>query len=74
MKPRIISQDCLAAMRRMPDNSVDAVVTDPPYGLSFMGSGSTGRGAVLEGFGFIGIERDADYVKLAVTRIAEVSA
>lgn len=24
-------------MRTMPDNSVDAIVTDPPYGLSFMG-------------------------------------
>ena len=28
--------DCLEVMRGMPDNSVDAVVTDPPYGLSFM--------------------------------------
>src|SRR5574343_308478 len=26
--------DCLEAMRAMPDNSVDACVTDPPYGLS----------------------------------------
>lgn len=24
-------------LRAMPDNSVDAIVTDPPYGLSFMG-------------------------------------
>lgn len=29
--------DCLEVMRGMADNSVDAVVTDPPYGLSFMG-------------------------------------
>jgi len=29
--------DCLTSMRTMPDNSVDAIVTDPPYGLSFMG-------------------------------------
>ena len=26
--------DCLDVLREMPDNSVDAVVTDPPYGLS----------------------------------------
>lgn len=32
-----INADCLDAMKRMPDNSVDAIVTDPPYGLSFMG-------------------------------------
>jgi len=29
--------DCLEVMRQMPDNSVDSIVTDPPYGLSFMG-------------------------------------
>lgn len=29
--------DCLEVLRGMPDNSVDSVVTDPPYGLSFMG-------------------------------------
>lgn len=34
---QLIHGDCLEAMRRMEENSVDAVVTDPPYGLSFMG-------------------------------------
>ena len=29
--------DCLEVLKTMPDNSVDAVVCDPPYGLSFMG-------------------------------------
>ena len=29
--------DCLEVMRAMPSNSVDSIVTDPPYGLSFMG-------------------------------------
>ena len=29
--------DCIEVMRSLPDNSVDAVVTDPPYGLEFMG-------------------------------------
>ena len=29
--------DCLEVMRTLPDASVDAVVTDPPYGLGFMG-------------------------------------
>ena len=29
--------DCLDVMRGLPDNSVDSIVTDPPYGLSFMG-------------------------------------
>jgi DNA modification methylase len=29
--------DCLDVMATLPDNSVDSIVTDPPYGLSFMG-------------------------------------
>lgn len=29
--------DCLEVMRAMPADSVDAIVTDPPYGLGFMG-------------------------------------
>jgi site-specific DNA-methyltransferase (adenine-specific) len=29
--------DCLDILRELPDNSVDSVVTDPPYGLGFMG-------------------------------------
>lgn len=44
----------------------------PPGGIvldPFTGSGSTGRGAVLEGFRFIGCEMDADYIKIAKARI-----
>jgi len=40
------------------------VVLDP-----FMGSGSTGKGALLEGFKFIGIEMDRDYFDIACVRI-----
>lgn len=29
--------DCLEIMRKLPDNSVDTMITDPPYGLAFMG-------------------------------------
>jgi site-specific DNA-methyltransferase (adenine-specific) len=40
------------------------VVLDP-----FAGSGSTGKAAVLEGFRFVGIEREAEYVAIAEARI-----
>jgi site-specific DNA-methyltransferase (adenine-specific) len=42
----------------------DGIVLDP-----FMGSGSTGKAAALEGFSFIGIEREAEYVAIAQARI-----
>ena len=35
---RLICGDCIEEMRKMPDSSVDAVVTDPPYGLGVMGN------------------------------------
>jgi len=43
------------------------VVLDP-----FTGSGSTGKAAILEGFRFIGIEREAEYVQIARARISAV--
>lgn len=32
----VVCSDCLEYMKTMPENSVDSIVTDPPYGLSFM--------------------------------------
>ncbi len=37
MTVRLIHGDCIEGMQSLPDNSVDAVCTDPPYGLEFMG-------------------------------------
>jgi DNA modification methylase len=42
------------------------IVLDP-----FMGSGSTGKAAVSEGFNFVGIELDKEYCEIAERRIAE---
>lgn len=44
----------------------------PPNGLiidPFMGSGSTGKDAMYEGFRFIGIDLDPEYCKIAEARI-----
>ena len=48
----------------------------PPGGVildPFCGSGSTGKAATLEGFDFIGIDTDADYLAIAEARIAAVT-
>ena len=34
---KVLTGDCVDVMASMPDASVDSVVTDPPYGLGFMG-------------------------------------
>lgn len=44
----------------------------PPGGTvldPFMGSGSTGKAALLEGFNFVGMEMDPGYVKIAQARL-----
>jgi site-specific DNA-methyltransferase (adenine-specific) len=44
----------------------------PPNGIvvdPFCGSGSTGCAAILEGFRFVGIELEAEYVKIAQARL-----
>ncbi len=49
----------------------------PPGGTvldPFMGSGSTGKAAMLEGFGFIGCELDENYLKIAQARIEHAKA
>ena len=49
----------------------------PPGGLvldPFTGSGSTGRGAVMEGFRFIGCEQSEEYVAIAQARIAAAAS
>ena len=33
---KLLNGDCLEQMKTLPDNSVDAIVSDPPYGINFM--------------------------------------
>lgn len=34
---KLFNTDCIAGMKNLPANSVDSIVTDPPYELGFMG-------------------------------------
>ena len=44
MTVRLILGDCLEAMKQIPSGSVDAVVTDPPYGIGEHGGACRTRG------------------------------
>lgn len=49
----------------------------PPGGTvldCFCGSGSTGKATVLEGFDFVGIDNDAEYLEIAAKRIEHAQA
>ena len=61
--PTVKNTDLMRYLCRLvtPENGV---VLDP-----FMGSGSTGKGCMYEGFRFIGIDQDPEYVEIARARI-----
>ncbi|KKN05791.1 hypothetical protein LCGC14_1083870 [marine sediment metagenome] len=44
----IICGDCLDIMRDMPNNSVDLVLTDPPYGIGAYSDGTMGGGVLAK--------------------------
>jgi site-specific DNA-methyltransferase (adenine-specific) len=58
---RIITADCTEAMREMEPASVDAIVTDPPYGLEFMGKEWDRLGATVEAFEESQVNGRTDY-------------
>ncbi|WP_236175956.1 DNA-methyltransferase [Pseudomonas pseudonitroreducens] len=62
--PTVKPTDLMAYLCRLVTRPGGAVL-DP-----FMGSGSTGKACMREGFEFIGIEREAPYLKIAEARIA----
>ena len=62
--PTVKPVDLMSWLCRLVGGQPGSVILDP-----FMGSGSTGVAAVREGFRFIGIERDPDYMRIANARI-----
>ena len=60
---KIIQGDCIEEMKKLPDNSIDAVVTDP------LGSGTTAIACINTNRRFILIEKEEEYCKIAKARI-----
>lgn len=46
LKAKILVGDAVLRMRELPDDSVDSIVTDPPYGIRFMGKAWDGADIV----------------------------
>ena len=68
----IINGNNIEELKKFDDNYFDSIVTDPPYEIGFMGSGSTGVACVLNDFEFVGIDLDKDYCEIARARIEGV--
>ena len=65
----VITGDCLEVMAGMPDKCVDAVVTDPPYGINIGGAGHIGGAGVTESVDYG--KADWDRVGLSAEQWAE---
>jgi DNA modification methylase len=44
LRQRLLRGDALTRLAALPDNSIDSIVTDPPYEINFMGKGWDGSG------------------------------
>lgn len=67
MKHELHLGDCLDVLKTLPENSVDSIVTDPPYGLSAApnsGKKSTG--------GFMGKKWDYESMEQAMEEYSEL--
>ena len=54
---KIYNMDCLEGLKQLEDNSIDLVLTDPPYGISIGGSGKMGGSVKIGGSKKIGGSR-----------------
>ena len=45
---KIYCMNCLEGLKQLEDNSIDLVVTDPPYGILIGGSGKIGGSGIVE--------------------------
>lgn len=57
MKPYLILGDCAEKMRDLAPNSIDAIVTDAPYGIAFMGAKWDNFGGKSRGNDSAGVRR-----------------
>lgn len=74
---KIINGSNLDVLETIAENSIDAVITDPPYELGFMGKkwDSTGKAVAFENrernkdYKYIGIELEKEYCEISEMRI-----
>ncbi len=65
----IYNGDCLDILPQLEDESIDLLVTDPPYGIGFMGK--DWDKALLLNRECIGIELEEKYIEIAKHRCSQ---
>ncbi|MHA1959122.1 MAG: DNA-methyltransferase [Candidatus Thorarchaeota archaeon] len=68
---RILFEDCITGMRKLPENSFDLVIADPPFGLDFSGKEVLYRrksSYVVDGYEDV----DSDYLRFTKDWMSEL--
>ncbi len=66
----VILGNSLEVLGGIADDLVDLLVTDPPYGIGFLGSGTTALACQLLNRECIGVEISKEYCEIASKRCA----
>lgn len=63
---KIFNADCIDGMRRLPDDAVDLVITDPPFAIDFKARRANynrTQSRVLNGYNEIAVDQYADFTR-----------
>lgn len=60
----LFNADCFERLKDIPDNSIDCIITDPPYGNT-----NCSWDCINAGRSFLGYELDEGYYNIALQRI-----
>lgn len=66
---KILLGDSLEYLRQLPSNSIDAVITDPPY----CSGGTTAVAAKMHNRNFVGFEKTKVYHDIALERLEKLN-
>ena len=70
MRYQVITGNNIDTLKQYPDNHFDSIITDPPYGIEFLGKDwDSNTGATELGYEYTGCELDPDYADIARRRI-----
>lgn len=71
---RLMKGDCIELLQQLPDNSIDLIVTDPPYNISQNNNFNTMKSANRQGINFGNWDKDFDltsWITLATKKVRD---
>lgn len=71
-KIELLNKDCLEVLKNIPDNSIDLIVTDPPYGISYKNNRRKVKGKIKTEDGILNDTNNNDFLKNVINECFRV--